>query len=200
MLLTCPNCETVFRVDSDRISPEGQSVRCSVCAHVWQAEPPMLMPESDPGEMRSALGAVLTPFVILVLVLGIGIGAVQQRSTITAYAPGLIPVYDRLGLAVRPQIDKLQIIDLDADYAGDTLRLRGRLMNQAAVYVHAPALEVTVLSAEGDALFTEIIRPDDTIIRPARTTDFFAQLVMDEGREPTVTVTMRNDAVIREAR
>ena len=57
-----------------------------------------------------------------------------------------------------------------------------------------------ILSAEGDALFTEIIRPDDTIIRPARTTDFFAQLVMDEGREPTVTVTMRNDAVIREAR
>ena len=48
----------------------------------------------------------------MVLVLVLGIGAVHQRSTITAYAPGLIPVYDRLGMAVRPQIDKLQIIDL----------------------------------------------------------------------------------------
>ena len=197
MLLTCPNCETVFRVDSDRIGPEGQSVRCSVCAHVWQAEAPMLVPEADPGEMRSALGAVLTPFIILVLLLGIGIGVVQQRSTITAYAPEMITLYDRLGLAVRPQIDKLQIIDLDADYAGDTLRLRGKLMNQAAVYVHAPALEVTVLSAGGETLFTEIIQPDDAIIEPARATGFFAQLVMEEGREPTVTVTMRNDAVVR---
>tara|TARA_E500000178_G_scaffold304505_1_gene315343 strand:- start:3745 stop:4347 length:603 start_codon:yes stop_codon:yes gene_type:complete len=199
MLLTCPNCETVFRIDSDRIGPQGQSVRCSVCAHVWQADPPMLMPEAEAGEMRNALGAVLTPFIILVLILGIGIGAVQERSTITAYAPGLIPVYDRLGMAVRPQIDKLQIIDLDADYAGDTLRLRGRLMNQAAVYVHAPALEVTVLSAGGEALVTEIIQPDDAIIRPAHATAFFAQLVMEEGREPTVTVTMRSDAVIRTA-
>ena len=196
MLLTCPNCETVFRVDSDRIGSEGQSVRCSVCAHVWQAEGPMLMPEAEPGEMRSALGAVLTPFIILILLLGLGVGVVQQRSTITAYAPEMITLYDRLGLAVRPQIDKLQIIDLDADYAGDTLRLRGKLMNRAAVYVHAPALEVTVLSAGGEALFTEIIRPDDAIIKPALTTDFFAQLVMEEGREPTVTVTMRSDAVV----
>jgi predicted Zn finger-like uncharacterized protein len=197
MLLTCPNCETVFRVDSERIGATGQPVRCSVCAHVWQAEPPMLMPEAEAGEMRSAIGAVLTPFIILVLVLGIGVGAIQQRSTITAYAPGLITIYDRLGLAVRPQIDRLKIIDLDAEYAGDTLRLRGRLVNQAAVYVHAPALEVTVLSAGGEALFTEIIQPDDAIIKPARSTDFFAQLVMEEGREPTVTVTMRSDAVIR---
>lgn len=70
MLLTCPNCETVFRVDSDRIGPEGPSVRCSVCAHVWQAEAPMLIPEAELGEMRSALGAVLTPFIILVLLQG----------------------------------------------------------------------------------------------------------------------------------
>jgi len=195
MLLTCPNCETVFRVDSERIGAEGQSVRCSVCAHVWQAAPPMLMPEAEPGEMRRALGAVLTPFIILVLVLGLGLGAVQQRSTITAYAPGLIPVYDRLGLAVRPQIDRLQIVDLDADYAGDTLRLRGSLRNRAAVNVHAPALEVTVLSADGEALFTEIIRPDDAIIKPAGSTGFFVQLVMEEGREPTVTVTMRGEAM-----
>ena len=197
MLLTCPNCETVFRVDSDRIGAEGQSVRCSVCAHVWQAAPPMLVPEAEPGEMRRALGAVLTPFIILVVMLAIVTGAIHQRSTITAYAPGLITLYDRIGLAVRPQIDRLQIIDLEADYAGDTLRIRGRLENQAAVYVHAPALEVTVLSAAGDALLTEIIQPDDSVIKPARSTDFFAQLVMEEGREPTVTVTMRSDAVIR---
>ena len=46
MLLTCPNCETVFRIDSERIGDGSQAVRCSVCAHVWQAEPPMLVPEA----------------------------------------------------------------------------------------------------------------------------------------------------------
>lgn len=195
MLLTCPNCETVFRVDTDRIAEDGQSVRCSVCSHVWQADRPMLMPESDPGEMQSALGAVLTPFVVLVLVLGMMIGGITQRATVTAYVPGLIMWFDKVGLTVRPQTDKLRIVDLKADYAGDTLRLRGRLMNQASVYAHAPALEVTVLSQDGGSLASRIIHPDDRVIRPAMTSEFFAQLVLGEGLEPTVSVTMRDDPV-----
>lgn len=195
MLLTCPNCETVFRIDSDCIAEDGQAVRCSVCSHVWQAEAPMLMPEADAGEMRSAVGAVLTPFIILVLLLGIGIGAVTQRATITAYVPGLVGLFDTVGLTVRPQTDKLQIIDLTADYAGDTLRLRGKLMNQTAVYVHAPALEVTVLSQDGASLAGQIIHTDDKVIRPATGSAFFAQIVLGEGLEPTITVTMRDDPV-----
>ena len=197
MLLSCPNCETVFRVESERIGPEGQPVRCSVCAHVWRAEPPMLTLEGETGEMRRAIGSVLAPLVVIVLCLGLGVGAVTQRSTITAYAPGLITMFERLGLAVQPEIDRLQIVDLEADYAGDTLRLRGRLKNKAAVYAHAPRLEITVLGAGGEILLTEVISPDDQIIKPAETSDFFAQLVMEEGREPTVTVTMRKDAVTR---
>ena len=195
MLLTCPNCETVFRIDSDRIAKAGQAVRCSVCSHVWQAEPPMLMPEAEPGEMRSAVGAVLTPFIILVLVLGLVIGGVTQRATITAYVPGLLVLFDKAGLTVRPQTDKLRIVDLKADYAGDTLRLRGRLMNEASVHAHAPALEVTVLSQDGTSLTSQVIQPDDRVIHPSKASDFFAQLVLGEGLEPTVTVTMRDDPV-----
>ena len=195
MLLTCPNCETVFRIDSERFGDGSQAVRCSVCAHVWQAEPPMLVPEADPGEMRSAVGAVLTPLIILVMVLGIAIGAVTQRATITAYVPGLIGVFDKVGLTVQPQTDKLQFVDLKADYTGDTLRLRGKLMNQSAVYAHAPSLEVTILSASGDSLGSQVIQPDDSVIRPAMASEFFTQIVLGEGLEPTVTVTMRADPV-----
>ena len=186
MLLTCPNCETVFRIDSERISDGGQPVRCSVCAHVWQAEPPMLVPEADPGEMRSAVGAVLTPLIILVMVLGIAIGAVTQRATITAYFPGLIGVFDKAGLAVQPQTDKLQIVDLKADYAGDTLRLRGKLMNRSAVYAHAPSLEVTILSASGDPLGSHVIQPDDRVIRPAMASEFFTPVSYTHLTLPTI--------------
>lgn len=35
MLITCHNCETVFQIDKTKIDPNGQQVRCSVCAHVW---------------------------------------------------------------------------------------------------------------------------------------------------------------------
>ena len=75
------------------------------------------------------------------------------------------------------------------------MRLRGKLMNRSAVYAHAPSLEVTILSASGDPLGSHVIQPDDSVIRPAMASEFFTQLVLGEGLEPTVTVTMRADPV-----
>ena len=71
MLLTCPNCETVFRVDSDSICDTGKSVRCSVCAHIWKALPPMLAPEETRGEVQAALRTILLPLLVLVMLVGI---------------------------------------------------------------------------------------------------------------------------------
>ena len=193
MLLTCPNCETVFRVDSNAIGASGKAVRCSVCAHVWHANSPMLIPESEPGEFAAALRTVLVPFFVLVLVVGIVSGGITQRSIITAYIPALIPLFTVVGIDVRPEIGQLQIVDMTADYAGDTLRLRGRLYNQAVFYAHAPSLQVTVMSENGEALANATIRPDDAIIRPANATEFFTQLVIENSTEPTVTVVMRDD-------
>lgn len=195
MLLTCPNCDTVFRVDGDRIGEAGQAVRCSVCAHVWQAEPPMLAPGAEPGEMATALRTVAGSFLVIAILLVGSVGLVTERATITAYAPGLIGVFDSIGLSVRPDTERLRIVDLQADYAGDTMRLRGKLQNDAAFFAHAPLLEVTVMSETGDALANRVIRADDDIIRPSATSSFFTQLVFEASREPTVTVTMRDDPV-----
>ncbi|MEK9854242.1 MAG: DUF3426 domain-containing protein [Rhodobiaceae bacterium] len=198
MLLTCPNCDTVFRVDGDKIGAAGQAVRCSVCAHVWQAAPPMLVEEAEPGEMASALRTVLGSFLVMLLLLGGIVGVVFERATITAYAPGLIGVFQQIGLSVRPDTEHLRIVDLRADYAGDTMRLSGQLQNNAAFFAHAPLLEVRVVSASGESLASRIIRADDAVIRPAMTSGFFTQLVFEASNEPTVTVTMRDDPVVRQ--
>jgi predicted Zn finger-like uncharacterized protein len=198
MLLTCPNCDTVFRVDGEKIGAAGQAVRCSVCAHVWQAAPPMLVEEAEPGEMASALRTVLGSFLVMLLLLGGIVGVVFERATITAYAPGLIGVFQQIGLSVRPDTEHLRIVDLKADYAGDTMRLSGQLQNNAAFFAHAPLLEVRVVSASGESLASRIIRADDAVIRPAMTSGFFTQLVFEASNEPTVTVTMRDDLVVRQ--
>ena len=197
MLLTCPNCDTVFRVDGEKIGAAGQAVRCSVCAHVWQAQPPMLVEEAEPGEMASALRTVVGSFLVIAILLGGIVGIVVERATITAYAPGLIGVFDRIGLSVRPDMAHLRIVDLKADYAGDTMRLRGRLQKDAAFFAHAPLLEVKVVSESGAPLASRIIRADDAVIRPAMASGFFTQLVFETSDEPTVTVTMRDDPVVR---
>jgi len=39
MILTCPNCSSRFRIDTDKLGMRGRKVRCSNCAHKWLATP-----------------------------------------------------------------------------------------------------------------------------------------------------------------
>jgi len=39
MNLTCPSCDTTFRVDAARLGPKGRSVRCGACGKSWFQEP-----------------------------------------------------------------------------------------------------------------------------------------------------------------
>ena len=51
MNLTCPSCDTIFRIDPDHIGFAGRRVRCGSCGHEWdQARPePEAEPEVEPG-------------------------------------------------------------------------------------------------------------------------------------------------------
>ncbi|WP_420420278.1 DUF3426 domain-containing protein [Pacificispira sp.] len=48
MILSCPNCETRFRVKDDAIGPNGRKVKCRNCAHTWKAMPDGSVGESAP--------------------------------------------------------------------------------------------------------------------------------------------------------
>ena len=39
MIISCPSCQTQFKVDEGRLSPDGKLVRCTKCGHVWRATP-----------------------------------------------------------------------------------------------------------------------------------------------------------------
>lgn len=38
MILTCPACTTRYEVDAAKFPPDGRTVRCAKCGHVWHAE------------------------------------------------------------------------------------------------------------------------------------------------------------------
>ena len=48
MRLTCPECGAQYEIENELIPPEGRSVQCSVCEHVWREMP------SGPSEARPA--------------------------------------------------------------------------------------------------------------------------------------------------
>ncbi len=191
MLLTCPKCETIFRVDSQNLNVNGQTVRCSICSHVWFALPP----KSDARPTKpylakkvigwNRMGAILF---ILLLVGAFAGGFVHQRVIVTAYFPGLIPGYNSLGMNIFSKTDELAVIDLRAAYTGDILRLGGRLQNNSAFDAHAADLLVTVTSNDGTVINEQTISPDDQIIAAGVSTPFFVQLSVEKSDEAAVTV------------
>ncbi len=40
MLLTCPACDTQYKIEDEAISPEGSRVRCFRCSYTWTAKRP----------------------------------------------------------------------------------------------------------------------------------------------------------------
>lgn len=56
MIISCPSCETQFRVDETLFPADGKKVRCSKCGHVWRA-----MLEGQPASLAEPPEPVAPP-------------------------------------------------------------------------------------------------------------------------------------------
>lgn len=57
MIVTCPACQTQFRLPEGALGANGRKLRCSACRHVWFAAPPSHEPEpagAPPAEAPAA--------------------------------------------------------------------------------------------------------------------------------------------------
>ena len=50
MLITCPNCQTRYRVASDALSAAGRQVQCANCAGLWYATPGFPAPSAPAAD------------------------------------------------------------------------------------------------------------------------------------------------------
>ena len=204
MLLTCPHCATIFRVDGKLISMQGQSVRCSMCHHIWTATPISTSgstsgstPATDlsraQGRLKSLWKACFTALLAAALLSSV----IIHRGSITAYAPFLINGFNALGLTIRPALSQLQVVGLNASYTGDTMRLSGGLRNVGMWRNHAADLRVTVRGADGAVLHEITQSPDHDIINAKAESGFFLQLAFAGDTEMQVTVTLLANRVYR---
>ena len=212
MLLTCPHCATIFRVDGKLIPMQGQSVRCSMCHHIWTATPISTLisipvsrpvstsistPATDLSVAQDRLKSLRKPFFAALLAAALLSSVIIHRGSITAYAPFLINGFNALGLTIRPALSQLKVVGLNASYTGDTMRLSGGLRNVGMWRNHAADLRVTVRGANGVVLHEITLSPDHDIIHAKAESSCFAQLTFAGDAEMQVTVTPLANRVYR---
>ncbi len=174
MLLTCAKCETIFKIDAAAIPKEGRRVRCTICDHVWAAEPRHLSP---PPQKTESSGQALLIGILALLILFSGLSV--SRHTITAIAPGLIPIYHRLGMEISSNLQAVEVQGLKAERQRNMIHLSGDAMNTSSWPIHAPDLRVVVSNAFGHSLQDEIISLNEGVIASKEAARFAHQLTLE---------------------
>jgi predicted Zn finger-like uncharacterized protein len=54
MFLSCPQCDTKFKLPAEKLLPDGKKVRCASCSHTWFQEP---LPETNDEMMAVSVEA-----------------------------------------------------------------------------------------------------------------------------------------------
>ena len=184
MLLNCPHCETVFRIKVGEMPAEGRNVRCSVCRHVWKARrgrPGVITENSD---LRHRFRRLWMSLLGGLVIIGCAAMLIYQRNIISAAVPSLVPFYESAGLSIGTANRYLEVGDLDAVRADDTVRLVGEITNKAIWPVHAPRLKVTVADKAGEVLAEKVFGLDTAIIARRETFRFQAQVHLEEEISP----------------
>jgi len=189
MLLTCGQCQTIFRIEDHAIAPTGQQVRCSVCQHVWHVDPHTKVSDDNNRLLGDVLKRLRLPALTLILIAGFCTVLYAFRGPLTAAHPQLISAYQLAGLPISPNLSVLQVEDLSADYQSNILRIRGKLKNTYHLTSHASSLEVKILSESGELLGVERILPEDKVIEAGQVTAFFLQVELQAAENAQVVVT-----------
>ena len=180
MLLTCPHCETIFRVETTDIKTGGRRVRCSVCSHIWQAKRGGANVITEEADLIQQLKSWRMTALVIVLVIGLTAVLSINRNTISALSPSLVAVYQSIGLAITPDVTAIEVGRLSATRRRDTIRVLGEVTNTSGWPVHAPDLLVTVTDAFGLVLAEKTIALDRPILAGDAALAFTTQVTLDD--------------------
>ncbi len=183
MLLTCPHCETIFRVDTADIKTGGRDVRCSVCTHVWHAKrggADVVTEDADlAGQLKSWRWAVVLVSLMIIMTAVM----TMNRNFIAANAPWTGQIYQAIGMTTAPQLDKLEVARLSGTRLRDTIRVTGEITNLSNWGVLAPSLLLTVTDNFGLVLDEKTITLDLDIIDGGISIPFSTQISLDQKLE-----------------
>lgn len=196
MLLTCSQCQTIFRIDGSKIAPEGQKVRCSVCSHIWDVVPHRQVAGPSRSLLAETFYKLRMPAALLLFVMLVSSVLFSFRGPLTAHFPGLISSFNGVGLTIQPNLEVLEIRNLQASYQGVLLRVRGEIFNHGNFTAHAVPLQLQVLSKDKEQLASHRLIPENRFIPAGSSTRFFLQTEISDAASAEVRVDLLKESLI----
>ena len=98
MIAACPKCQAKYRVDAERLSPEGARLRCAKCQAVFRVRAPAAPPQAVPAPAAAPPQAAAAP-------------AQMRPAAAPSHADAATPVdRDRLVLVADPDVETGKLV------------------------------------------------------------------------------------------
>ena len=180
MLLTCPHCETIFRVETADIKTGGRRVRCSVCSHIWEAKRGGANVATEDADLIQQLKSWRLTAGMIVLAIVLTATLSIYRHTISALSPPMVAIYQSMGLTISPDLTVVDVGRLSATRRRDTIRVLGEVTNISGWPVHSPDLLVTVSDQFGAVLAEKTISLDAPVMAGDTVMAFTTQITLEK--------------------
>lgn len=196
MILQCEACDTRYLVPDAALTPEGRTVRCARCGHMWFAEPPESLPDLSAFETArpklrplpkgSNVPAVTAPRHPL--------WAVAACILLLLTAAAIATLTWRPSLATLEPSEGLALADLSFSKAPgqrrESFRVQGTIANRSEHTKRLPVLRITLRDESGEPLqywdFT-----GDRVIEAGKSVPFDTdqlESIFSKGMEITVEI------------
>ena len=195
MIITCPGCQTRFRLKPASLGDAGRTVRCSSCGERWFVEPFTEAPphplgagrkpddapaaEGEPVPDRAASRSALALWLLATLVVLLLAAALAGRNEIAARLPAAVPLYQRLGLPVDlplgvefRELSSLQRLD----EGRKVLVVSGEIANVSGQQRVLPPIRVALLDADREELDFGLFDPPQPELGPGGLARFEVEL------------------------
>ena len=209
MIITCPECETSYKIADTAVGSEGRTVRCTSCGHRWHVEPPAEEPEPAPivdtprrrvtpnkvrrASSKATVGAWLA---LLFLVLMVS-SFVVARNEMVATFPSTAGLYQTLGLPIKVELG-LELRNLETervDREGSSiLVVRGEVLNISGADRDVPEIKITLLDEAGNELVKDTFPTPQDNIPDGGSTSFLAEVADPPEEAANFSVTFALDS------
>lgn len=201
MIITCEKCTTSYSVADEALGTGGRKVKCISCGHVWQqpgigdAEPE---DRADAGEQDTARekrpkagsfaarrsGGAVAVAALLLLGGGLAAAIYAGRAAVVQSWPPAALLYEEFGIGLNgldlagiPGVGAgLEYHDITSeittDAFGDTLWVRGEILNASEIPRPVPTLRVSLTDSHGAALESWTFSPEVDRLEPGAAASF----------------------------
>lgn len=168
MRIICKNCDATYSIAEKVIGPNGRTVKCAKCSHIWKVTPTLLQEEVNIKFNQSAGADKKIKLKVLILLLTFTFFLIAFLF----FSKHLIqynifqPIYKKLSVY---DYSNIKLSDCSFRVENDDIIIKASVTNHSKQDKKMPSVQYTLLDKNKHSVFSYIVESEIKLIKAGET-------------------------------